>query len=200
MTNLIAGDRSRLVVDSMRHMIIGALQELGWLDSSRRHLPITVLAEPLNWDVPVEANLVAFAMQEETLREMEMGNPVLTRGEAARHVIVLAESESLGLHLAGDIRDILAGRMPQIGRVRSSFEVLDFGLPTPVPIGYALVDDVRMVEPPDHNKRDWLQHWYMIEAKITNDYDDDGFVPSSGPAPYPSMSTYPSNTLFPGSP
>lgn len=170
MTEIVGGLGERLLIDSLRYMLNASLDALGWFDAGRRHRSVTVIAEPVNWDVPVEANLIALYVQDVRSVEGEMGTVMLTSDRQSMRLTLLAESEALGLHLAGDLQDILGGNMPDAGRTRSSFEILDFQQATPPVVGYALIDDVAIVEPPSHVKRDWLSHWYDIDFVVTHDY------------------------------
>lgn len=152
------------------HLLDWALTDLGWF-GDRRHRPVTLLFEPLNWDEPVDPNLIGFELISTPVEELELGNVQLTRARTRLIVTALVENASLGLELAGDISAILTGSLPSIGRERGVIELLDYRQATPPVIGYVSVDGVIVDEPASHTKRDWRQHWYTVECVLTLDGD-----------------------------
>lgn len=192
--SVAGGLLERFLEDSTRDLIRSQLALLGWFGTNRRHREVTVLAEPQDWDVPVEANLIALYVGSTMVEEAEVGNELMVISESQAVVTVLGETAGIGLHLAGDVRDILAANMGD-GR-RAVIPVFDYRHATPPLVAYATVDEVVMVEPPSHARREWLTHWYQIKyitrmaysAVIAED-DDDG--------PFPAPDLFPGPDLFP---
>ncbi len=162
---LDGGLMQRFITDSVRDLLRSQLGALGWFDAGRRHRPLRILAEQLPWDVPVEPTLVAVALQSTMVAEVEVGNELLLASEDHFVATVLAEAEGFGLHLAGDVRDIIAANFDD-GR-RAVVPIFDYRQPTPPQIAYAVVEDVRIEAPASHGRRDWLSHWYEIRFTTT---------------------------------
>lgn len=185
----------RFLEDSTRDLLRSQLASLGWFGVNRRHRPVTLLAEPQNWDVPVEANLIALHVPSSSLEEVELGNELLVVSESEMVITVLAETAGIGLHLAGDVRDVMAANMGD-GR-RAVIPVFDYRHATPPQVAYAVVSDVTVTEPPSHARREWLTHWYQIKfitrmaysAVVAAEEDDGG--------PFPAPDLFPGPDLFP---
>lgn len=178
MADIVGGLRHRMAHDSCVEMIRGALETLGWFDAGRRHKPVTVVREPANWDEYIEPNLVCVSTQDSETFEVELGSGLT--GVTVPYVIdIYAESESLGLHLSGDIFDILRGRHPDAGREVAKFSIFDLRTATPEEIGYGVVADVERSRTPMRVERPWLQNWFVISANVTDHYlgDADAATP-----------------------
>lgn len=114
----------RLISDSLIATVRQSLGDLHWFDEDRGHLPVTLYPEPLDASEAVEPNAVTFSMEDIINEDLEMGSN-LAEHRIMYFIDIYGENKALSLHLAGDIKDILEGRFPSIGRTDADFEVLD---------------------------------------------------------------------------
>lgn len=173
MAEVIGGLRDRFVRDSLRSMLEGALDELGWFDVGRAHRrSVRVLGKPLSWDNPVEPNLIGIGTKQSEGEEVELGSRMIAMGIPFL-IDICAESESVGVELANDIFDIVRGQHPDAGRTRPTFTIYDFRTATPTPIGYCEVSEPLIAKTPTRVERAWLQNWYTVGFMATDTYTDD---------------------------
>lgn len=163
------GLRARLLRDSFRNMIEAGLMEIGWFDAGREHRPVRLTAAPVKWDVPIEPNLIAVSTMSTEDFDIELGS------DAARTVIpffidVLAESEAVGEQLSGDIRDVVRGRFPSVGRVRATFDIFDYRQATASPIGYCVISDVNGERQATRVERAYSANWFTITCNVEDYY------------------------------
>jgi hypothetical protein len=168
------GLRARFVHDSFHVAVKAGLNDLGWLDSTvwdnppgvRRHRPVAVLAEPLDWDRPVEPNVVAVSFSGSEATEIELGSMTIIDGLAAT-IDLLAESDSFADNLIGDVRDLLRGRLA--GR-KWTFPIYDFRHATPPVLGYGEVDEVRVIRTGTMDTAAWRRHWHQLTCRVQHSY------------------------------
>lgn len=174
MTIIIGGLRARLIHDSL----VGALQtdlaDLGWFDSGRQHLRLRFDAGPRLWDDPVKANALVVTTQGADFDFVEVGSNF---GMNTSHVMIdlYAESDSFGMDLTNDIRDILRGRIGSMIR-RGQLPILDYQQATPAPIAHATVSDVSVSRNTALAQRDYARHIYQIQCRLEDTY----YAESSG--------------------
>lgn len=178
---IVGGLRSRLIRDSIYEMLRAALADLGWFDEVASRSQISFLADASPPDVEVPFNTLALAGEGETGEDIELGSQLQeTRWEM--WVDFYGENTSLSLHLIRDVKDILQGRMPSIGRTGPVVNVYDYTLATPVVIFNVDIEDVRT----DRAKgfpQPWLRAWHSCGFTVVDTYDNenvDDTPPSSG--------------------
>lgn len=196
LSTVAGGLRARLLRDSFRNMIEAGLSEIGWFDIDRQHRPVRLVAAPANWDEPIEPNLIAVSTTDTEDFELELGS------DAARTVIpffidVYAEDEAVGESLSGDIRDIVRGRYPSIGRVRATFDIYDYRQATATPIGYCLINDVNRNRQATRVERAYLSNWFTVTCNVEDHYTGVDLAPVYL---YPSPLTFPGPNTYPGGP
>lgn len=172
MAEVIGGLRDRFVRDSFKVMLEDALDALGWFDAGRQHRPVQILGKPLDWNEPLEPNLIGVGTKQSEGEDVELGSRLVAM-DTPFLVDLLAESESLGVDLSNDIFDILRGKHEDAGRTRPTFTVYDFRPDTPTAIGYCTVSEPLIAKTPTRVERAWLQHWYVIGCIVTDSYTDD---------------------------
>lgn len=171
MTEIVGGLRARLLRDSLFETVRSGLGELGWFDTDRRHTLLRFVAKPARWDETVEANVMAMEIETVELHDMEMGSG-LTQDDIAVVFDFLAETDSVGVDIANDIRDLLRGRL-DVGPQRAVFDLLDYRQATPTKIGYAIVDEVRIERPSAIAQQEVRRHWFQIRCVVRDAYTDD---------------------------
>lgn len=166
------GYRQRLVSDSVYHLIKDCLDELGWFDAGRDHLPITVRTTSVDQDESIAFNTLVISETNTNDDDAEMGSNL---GEIVTvfWVDFYGENESLAKELIHDVRDILRGRMPDIGRTREDLPVFDWGLATPTQIFACDISDIVVDQARDFPKP-WQRHWWTCRFDVTDEYDGNG--------------------------
>lgn len=126
MSTFEGGLLDRVVFDSFVHMIRDSLDQLGWFDVvDSERTPVTLITTPVSLHDEIQPNTVAIQFEDQFDEPAEIGSN-LTFDNTMAWVEIYPESMAIGRHIAGDVRDILRGKMPSIDRTDPSFEVLDF--------------------------------------------------------------------------
>lgn len=171
MSTFVGGLRTRLIQDSLRSTVEDGLTALGWFGTARRHRPVHMIDRPPKWDEPIELNSIVAALEGRSEADAEMGSN-LTVDTWQVYVDIYAESDTIGLQLSGDVRDILRGKIPSIGRSRSVLDIYDYTQATP-PIFTSL--ELRNVN--EDRARNfphpWQQHWFVVLADLEDEYMDE---------------------------
>lgn len=172
------GLRSRLIADSARLAIIAGLGALGWFDGTiydatpgpRRHRPLRYVTRPASWEVPIGPNAISISAEDAYDRPLGLGDEVEDTIEI--WIDVLAESDPLGWQLALDVRDVLLGKYPDIGRIAPIVDVYDLRQATPSAFTQVEVDRVQ-VDRAEGEARAWQAHWFMVRVDLLDDYADE---------------------------
>lgn len=166
MAEPLGGLRDRMVFESCASMIHAELDTLGWFDADRAHAPINWRTSivPENEELPI--NTLAISSEDSRHYDMEIGS-----GLSEDRMIVIvdfyAESDALGRHLAGDVRDILRGKMPP-GRTDPSFTVYDYRDTPPTALFVAEVEGV-MLDRSHGFDAPFRRHWFSVLAELVEE-------------------------------
>lgn len=171
MTVVVGGLRARLVRESLYQTVYDSLASLGWFDSGRQHQPITFVSAPIDDRVEIKFNTIAIADANIDTLEAEIGSS-LAEHRWNFYIDVYGESNALGVELAHDIKDILEGRMPSIGRNEPSFSVLDYRQATPSLITTCQIENV-MVDRAQGFPEQWRRWWYSVALLVVDTYGDE---------------------------
>src|SRR5437879_6437775 len=109
MTIVVGGARTRLIRQSLYSYVNAGLTTLGWFDPGRQHQPVTFVQKELPSADEIKPNTIGLADGPVTDTEIECGS-ILAEHRLNYYVDVWAEGVAVGLHIAGDIKDILQGR------------------------------------------------------------------------------------------
>lgn len=168
---LTGGLRSRMIKDSYRNLIVDNLTSLGWFDSGRRHIPITIADRPNKWDDPVAFNTLTVSLEDRVDVDAEMGSN-LSIDTWTSYVDFYAESDDLGLQVMGDIRDIVRGKLPSIGRTQPCFDCFDYRLDPPE--AFTVIQVQNILEDRARNfPKEWQAHWFVLRADLEDEYMDE---------------------------
>lgn len=163
MSFIEGGLRDRLLFESFHAMIKDALTEIGWFQSGRQHKPINFVTTAVDLDKEIPDNTLAVSTEDLDDEPAELGS-TLTFDRVMAWVDFYAESDALGRHLQGDVRDILRGKMESIDRTDPSFMVVDMREPDPKPELFLVeIENVATVR----DKRPGGQrHWYAVSCDL----------------------------------
>lgn len=170
-----AGHRARLVKDNLFNFVESGLTDLGWFDAGRQHSPLRMLADAEPWDEEIRPNLVAISTEGVTDNDLELGS-MLAEHHWAYFIDLIAETESLGLHLATDVRDMLQGRITTLTLVGPYVPVYDLSVQSATPnlITTVEISDVSMDKGRIYTKQQ-KKSWWQVGFTVIDDYgtDDD---------------------------
>jgi hypothetical protein len=175
------GMRARLIFNSIWTVLNNSLSALGWFNSTvydtppgtKQYHPITFLAQQQNWDEPIEINTAAFMPEQNNDEYWEVGS-LLTESRTTYYCDFFGESEALSIQFAGDIADILRGKLAIIGRgYGPTIDILD-GSQTGAhyKIGYVWIENVTITRAPVYNAR-WMRYLRTVRFEALDYYDLD---------------------------
>lgn len=171
----VGGVRSRLIRQSLIEMLTEALTELGWFDADNTLLspenPLRFAADALEWDEEIPLNTISLADEDLFLSEAELGSN-LTEERWTYVVDVYAENKSVGIHLANDIKTILDGRMPSIGRGEPHCMVKDYA-GNGDDLFYVDIENVTLDRATGWSKV-WQKNWYFVSFDVIDVYGTEG--------------------------
>lgn len=167
----VGGLRNRLIKESFYRMLRAALDDLGWLDTDEWFDPVTVRSTFVDDEEEIVPNVVALADDDQLSAELEMGSN-LTEFRLPYFIDVYAQSAAVGQHLATDIRDILQGRFPSIGRNASNFTVMNYAQATPTDLFTCDIEEIEVNRAHNFTK-EYEKYWYAIYCEIVDSYGDE---------------------------
>ena len=171
MTTYVGGIRLRLIKDSFYEMVNQALDDRGWFDSNRRHKPIEFLRDRVDPDDQIIPNKISLATDDMLSYEAELGSG-LEENVWAFSLDIFAESDDLGLELAGEIRDILRGKIPSIGRSEPSFSVLDYTAASPSHLFYCEIQEIEFGKI-RNTQKPYNRYWWTVVCDVIDYYADE---------------------------
>lgn len=169
----VGGIRRRLIKHSFEMMLRNSLDQLDWFEPNRNHDPVTIISIPMDEYGPeeIKPNVISIAPEGERSEYWEMGS-LMEEVRWDFYIDIFAENHAIGIHLTGDVEDIIKGKMPSIGRNRPHLEVLDYQQATPTPLFVCQIENV-IVE----RVRDWThplqKHWYALGFEMVDYYTDE---------------------------
>ena len=162
MATVVGGLRTRYVHNSLFNMLEDTLTSIGWFDGGRAHSSVSIRSTPLDADEEAQPNLIAIDLYDSDMEDAEMGNSVLTYDTYFYAIDVYAENHAVGMHLAGDIRDILKGKFSTHGRTGPTLPVFDYSLTTPAQIAVLEIEDIQMAKSQSYSKPHEKYYWQVI--------------------------------------
>lgn len=171
MSIYVGGLRARLIGDSLFEMVRASLVALGWTGTNRQHLPLNFVRDQLDSDVEVPLNTLGVSEARVDDVDLEMGSNY-TEDRWSFYVDFYAENDAVGRHLIHDVRDILRGKIPSIGRSRPVLEVVDYtqaATPTAFVCQLERIEVDRAVDFP----QPWRRFWFSARVDVVDVYGDE---------------------------
>ena len=157
MATPVGGLRSHYILHSLWSTVANGLIALSWDQQSVFHKPLTQARDGISKDTPVGPNLISLQTDRTSSADWELGSN-FSEHRRIYYFDVLAENRTVAEHLCGDIKDILEGRLPSIGRSRANIPVTEWNLvdnqpnyvsvgtpPLATPEGFVLLGDSNVV-------------------------------------------------------
>lgn len=168
---IVGGLRRRMIKDNLFYMIQSAMDDLDWFNPSSglADQSVELLPEAISNLTEITPNKVVISAEELMTREWEMGSN-LDEYRWDIYIDVFAEDESTGLHLSGDIYDIIKGKMASIGRTGPSLDVYDLREDDPQTLLFTC--DLQGVEVGRVREwsREFNQFWWVIGFTVVDYY------------------------------
>lgn len=171
MSIYVGGLRARMIQEAIYRELRGALESLGWFDSNRAHSPIIFLAEAVEDQAAVAVNTAALTSTFVDETEEELGSH-FSEHRWTFYVDFYAENEAIGTHFTSDLKDIVSGRMPSIGRSEPRISVYDYTQATPSWIFDVGVENVFMDRPSIFTYQ-WQRFYRALHFEIVDSYGQD---------------------------
>ncbi len=168
MTTPVGGDRHRLIVDSLFNMVKNCLDQLSWTTQTSWHQAVRMLPDAVDDEDEVVFNTVAMSDEDIVPTPIELGSS-MTQDSWSVWFDCFCENAIVGKALAHDIRDILAGLHPDVGRSQGGLLVMDYRLATPMPIFSVDIEKVDLLRAKDFPK-DWQRFYWVVRCEILDEY------------------------------
>lgn len=166
---IYGGLRDRMIELALRQVITDGLTALGWFEEGRYHEPISFVSKMVDANQEVPVNTLALSGDPFDSQLLELGS-TLAEERRQFYVDFFAESEPLGKHLIGDVRDLLRGRMPHVGRDRPILEVHDRTQPDGTePAFVCEIEQVRS-EPVRESSAAHRRSWYLCRCEVVDEF------------------------------
>lgn len=168
----VGGLRDRLVVENVRNLIEECLSDLGWFSSnSLINNPLEIRTEPVDDDTEILPNVITIVDEDVDSMEQEMGSD-FREHRWSYAIDIFAEDTASGKHLAGDVRAILQGKLPSIGRVGDRVAVYDLTQATPDVMFYIEIEDVVSGRQRYYTKP-FQKFWWTVLFDVVDYYDNE---------------------------
>lgn len=171
MSTYVGGLRARLIADSLYTMVRDALEDLGWFAAGRQHQAINMRPESVPENEQIPLNTLAVSQLDVSDLEAELGSN-LTEDRWTFYVDFFAENDVVGKHLIHDVRDILRGKYPSIGRSAPILRVYDYTQATP-PVLFTVEIENVVVDQAHDFPQSWRRYWYMARCELVDAYGDE---------------------------
>lgn len=162
------GLRDRMLIESFYQMLKSSLTARGWFNPGRQHLPINMVPGPVSRKDEIPPNTFVITWEDIDAAEAELGSNAAELTHTA-YADFYAEppppdgngGEALGKHFIGDVRSIILGEMPSIGRTANTLDVLDYSLATPTHL-FTVEFDIEHTRSAKvhHYDQPWERWWY----------------------------------------
>lgn len=166
---LYGGLRDRMIDQALRELITEGLTALGWFEPGRHHEPITFVAKAVDASTEVPVNTLALTGDPFDADLLEMGS-LLAEERRSYYVDFWAESDALGRHLIGDVRDLLRGRMPHVGRDRPLLAVFDRTAPDQSEPAFHCDIERVISESTREGSAAHKRSWYMCRFEVVDEW------------------------------
>jgi len=165
---IVGGLRVRLTYDSLFNEIERILDELGWFDAGRQHLPINFVNEPTDPELETPLNTMALVPEDMFDSEIELGS-LMSEFRRTFYLDFFGQNQSVSEHIMFDMKDALQGRMSSINRDAPNFELWNYTLATPVVIDTLDIEQVSLKRSNNWTKP-WHKNWYSIAFTVVDYY------------------------------
>lgn len=163
-----------MLIESFYRMLKTAMTDLHWFDAGRQHLPLDMPPGPIDRRTEIPYNTLTVTWETTDAEDAEMGSNAVELTHTA-FVDFYAEppppdgmgGEALGKHVIGDVRSIIAGEFPDIGRSWPILEVLDYSQASPSLLFTVEFPTNRLrTSKMHHYNQPWERWWYTCVVEV----------------------------------
>lgn len=172
MTDIVGGLRRRLIKDNFYSMIYNSMDQLNWFSENLSNKPVELISEQLDAEKEIKPNKVSISAEDLNNKALEMGS-TLDEYSWDIYLDIFAEDESVGIHLSGDIYDILGGKFNSIGRFDSKLDVYNLAVDGEPYLFTCEIDNIEVARVREWNKP-FNKYWWVIGCTIVDSYYGDG--------------------------
>lgn len=171
----VGGIRSRLIKDNVYNFLKSGLTELDWFATGRQHQAVILHPKASPWDEELKPNAITLSVETVSEFPAEMGS-LLAEHTWQYYVDVFAEDDSVGVHLATDIRDMLLGHITSISSSGPSIPVYDLTVQsaTPIDLFSVQVDSVSMDKGREYTMPT-KKFWWQIAFEVIDAYGTESY-------------------------
>jgi len=153
-----------MVFESFALMLHESLEQLGWFEPGRSHAPINWRTSIVPEAEELPINTLAVASEDSRSTNVEIGSN-LSEDRSIVIVDFYAQSDALGRHVAGDIRDILRGKLIQD---HPGFTVYDHREEPPSPFSFVEIEGVT-IDRSHGFDAPFRRHWFSVLAELVEE-------------------------------
>ena len=169
MTEYVGGIRERDIRESLIAMVEDSLLALGWVfEGTAKRDPITVLREQVPMDEEITRNTIALWWGDSTHDGAEVGSNE-TVDTYPVTIDIYGQDDSLASQLSGDIRSILQGQFPTVGRTRPNLDVYNTTADTPSLQFTCRLEGIERDRVPSSSNSPFRRNWFAINLHIVDD-------------------------------
>jgi len=167
----VGGLLYRLILDNAFSYLESGLDTLGWFDANRSHAPVKMYPEPVENDETVEPNAICFSFEDIFEDDVEMGSN-LSEHSLQLFIDIYGENRAVGLHLAGDVKDLLQGRFASVGFDKTHFPVHDLTDSNSPILFYCEIDNLQFNRS-RFSTKPFEKYWWEISCDLVYTYGND---------------------------
>lgn len=163
--SVTGGLRKRLIKDNLYIAINNHLGAIGWYNNTISENPVSLLAEQIDPLQEITPNKIGMSSEDITGTDMELGSN-LSEDSWEIYFDIFAESESIGVHLSGDIYDILRGKSTHSIDVLNVYDLTQTGQPL---LFKCEIEDVEIARVREWDKP-FNKYWWVVGCLIKDVY------------------------------
>jgi hypothetical protein len=172
MSEIVGGLRRRLIKDNLYYMIHNSMDQLNWFSGDLSNDPVELISEQIDSSKEIKPNKISISAEDLNTREWEMGS-TLDEYAWEIYIDIFAEDESVGIHLSGDIYDILTGKFTSLGRSDNRFNVYNLAVDGEPFLFSCELRNVEIGRVREWNKP-FNKYWWVIGVTVVDYYYGDG--------------------------
>jgi hypothetical protein len=171
---IVGGLRRRIIKDNFYNMLYDSLSDLGWFNGSLTlsKFPVTLVAEQIDPQTEIKPNKIGISTEDLRSWNIEMGSN-LEEYKWSIYIDIFAEDESTGIHLSGDIYDVISGKMESIGRTGPTLDVYDYMTDGEPYLFTCQLENIQMERVREWDKQ-FNKYWWVIGFELSDTYFGEG--------------------------
>lgn len=169
--SVYGGLRMRYIHGSLVNMIEDSLSALNWFneDNSLMVNPLSIVNSPLDPLDEILPNKIFVGSTDMDDLGGEMGSSHLSDYHWDFFVDIIAENESVGTHLSGDIFNVVRGKLGSIGRFAPVLDVYDLGSNSGEPFTSCDIEHISLQREKSFAKP-FHRYWWSVSFTVVDSF------------------------------